>query len=95
MSKEVSRRIDFSSRTVTVDIEDIFGVISHHTIPLIADHCLYCGSKKENGSKGSPDVEASISAAILHVSEIENDVVSKLEASGFDMSAIKGKLKNG
>jgi hypothetical protein len=80
MAIEIQRRIDFATRTVTVDVQDIFGVITPHTIPMTGDHCPTCGCSLP-GTTGSPDLEASVAAAIAHVGEIEQGFLAQLKSS--------------
>ena len=78
MAKELSRKYDIASRSVSVTVEDYFGHVSHHTIPLTADMCPHCGHKMP-GNNGSPDVEKSIAAVLEHVRQVADDVIAKLE----------------
>lgn len=76
MARELSRKYDIASRSVSVTVEDYFGHVSHHTIPLTGDSCPHCGVVMVGGSE---DIEASISAVIAHVSEVGDALISKLE----------------
>lgn len=67
-----------ATRTLVLDVEDHFGVVSHHTIPLMGDKCPHCGTVL-GGSAGSPDIEASVAQVIASVEACVNDVIAKLE----------------
>jgi hypothetical protein len=80
MAIEIQRRVDFASRTVTVDVQDIFGIITPHTIPMTSDHCPMCGGALA-GTTGSPDLEASVAAAVAHINDIELGFIAQLKSS--------------
>lgn len=78
MAKEIRRRLDIASRSVIVEVEDDFGIVTPHTIPLTGDVCAHCGCVIP-GTKGSPDVEASAAAVVAHVDGIMDQVIAQLE----------------
>lgn len=78
MAKELASRKDIAQRTVIVDVQDIFGNVTHHTVPLTGDGCPLC---KRCAPGGSQDIDASIDSIVAHVTEIENDVLAKLKKS--------------
>jgi hypothetical protein len=78
MAKELASRRNMATRTVTVDVEDIFGNVTHHTIPLFGDACHIC---QRCAPGGTNDIDASIDAVVAHVTEIENAVLAKLKKS--------------
>jgi hypothetical protein len=88
MAKEIARHVNLHTRTVVVEVEDDFGVVSRHTIPLIGDCCSMCGHQFP-GSNGTPDVEASIAQAVAHVDGIMDEMIPKLEKVAHSSPQIK------
>jgi len=78
MAREISRRLDIAQRTLTVDVEDDFGVVSHHTIPLAGDVCPLCKNAIP-GTQGSPDVEASVTAILAATLAVTDGLIKQLE----------------
>lgn len=78
MAKELAARLNIAHRSVTVDVEDIFGHVTHHTIPLFGDPCHMC---QQCAPGGTEDVDASVDAIVAHVQEIEDAVLAKLKKS--------------
>jgi hypothetical protein len=82
MAIELATRLNIAARTVTVDVQDIFGNVTHHTIPLFGDPCPTC---QMCAPGGSTDLKASTAAVVAHVTEIETAVLEKLKAHGIDV----------
>ena len=78
MAKEISRTFDIASLSVVVRVENDFGHVTPHTIPLTGDKCAHCGLIIP-GTKGSPDVAASVAAVLAHVDEVMGHVIARLE----------------
>ncbi len=78
MAKVLSRRLDIAQRTVTVDVEDCFGVLHTHTIPLTGDRCFHC-KQAMPGTSGSTNVEATVTAIIASMGTMEDELIAKLE----------------
>lgn len=85
MAKEIARRIDIAARTVTIDVQDIFGCVTHHTVPLFGDACPMCQMALAGGT---PDLNATAAAVLAGVSTIENAILAKLQASGIDVPLV-------
>lgn len=69
-----------ATRTVSVDVEDYFGVVTTHTIPLVGDCCSLC-NRVFPGNDGSADIEASVAQVVAHVRDIGDGLITKLEKS--------------
>lgn len=82
MAREIQRRINIAARTVTVDVQDVFGNVTHHTIPLFGDCCPTCGMAAPGGTK---DFKASADAIVQHVTEVESVLLEKLTAAGIEV----------
>ncbi len=91
MAKEIRRRIDIASLSLVVEVENDFGVVTPHMIPLTGDKCAMCGCVVL-GTKGSPDIETSIQAVLSHVDNVTNDVIAKLEPIAHTSPEIKQHL---
>jgi hypothetical protein len=77
MSKELARRFVPATMTVVVDVEDDFGTVSHHTIPLVGEQCPFC--KTVIHDNGVPDIEAAALKAVAHVDANIDAVLPQLE----------------
>ena len=82
MAKELATRFNIAHRTVTVDVQDVFGNVTHHTIPLFGDCCPTCQMAQSGGTN---DVKASTAAIVQHVTEVETALIEKLKAAGIDV----------
>jgi hypothetical protein len=89
-AKELRRRVNLATRTVVVDVEDDFGIVTPHTLPLIGDHCPHCGSQLP-GNSGVRDMDASATAAVKHIDDITEQILPHLEKAGVDVAAVKAK----
>lgn len=85
MAKELQRRLNIALRTVAVDVQDIFGIVTTHTVPLFGDACPTC---RMAIAGGTPDINLSVAAILANVSEIETALAGKLQAAGIDVSQI-------
>lgn len=85
MAKELATRLNIAHRTVTVDVQDIFGNVTHHTIPLFGDPCPTCQMAVAGGTT---DLKASAAAIVAHVTEIETALLEKLKAAGIDFPQV-------
>lgn len=85
MAKELQRRVNISLRNVAIDVEDIFGIVTTHTVPLFGDACPTCGM---SAAGGSPDIGASVAAILANVTEVETALAAKLKASGIDVPSL-------
>lgn len=74
--------MNVASRSLVIDVQDVFGNISHHTIPLFGDPCPMCNMAVAGGST---DINASVAAIVAHVMEVENALLGKLKAAGIDV----------
>lgn len=89
MAKELNRRFIAATMTIVVDVEDDFGVISHHSIPLVGDMCPHCRSViHENGE---PDIEAAVKRAVSLIDGHIESVLPRLEKAGIDVARIKAR----
>jgi hypothetical protein len=79
MAKEIQRRVNIALRSVAVDVQDIFGNVTTHTIPLFGDPCPTCGMALPGGTK---DLNASAQTIVDHVTEIETALAEKLQTAG-------------
>lgn len=92
MASELERRFDWAQRVMVVDIEDDFGHVTPHTIPLTGDACSLCGHVMPGGSA---DPDASVAAAIAHVDQITDDLLAKLATSkNPDVQAVVLAIQN-
>jgi len=78
MAKEIRRRFNTATRHVVIDVEDDFGNVSVHSIPLTADHCSHCGQALP-GTQGTTDVNATAAAIVAHVDRMMPELIAKLE----------------
>jgi hypothetical protein len=90
MAKELTRRFNTANRTITVEIQDDFGNISLHTLPLSGDQCPMCKHLLP-GANGVTDVPTAVQGLVDHIDQITADVLPKFEAAGMDVAEIKKK----
>lgn len=85
MAKELALRLNIAHRSVTVDVQDIFGNITHHTVPLFGDPCPTCQMAVAGGTT---DLKASTAAIVQAVTDIETALLGKLKAAGIDFPQV-------
>jgi hypothetical protein len=90
MAQELSRKFNTANRTITVEIQDDFGNVSLHTLPLTGDQCPMC-KQLLPGANGVTNVPAAVKGLVDHIDQITADVLPKFEAAGMDVSEIKKK----
>jgi hypothetical protein len=77
-AREIRRRFDWAQRVMVVDIEDDFGIVTPHTIPLTGDSCVLCGHVMPGGST---NVDLSVAVAVAGVDQTTDDLLAKLANS--------------
>lgn len=78
----IAKRLNFATRTLVVEVQDDFGTVSHHTLPLMADSCPHCGMALPSSAPGTPDINAAITAVLTQVDQWAADLKAKLQAAG-------------
>lgn len=80
MAREIKRRFNTAARNVVIEIEDDFGNVSHHSIPLLGDTCHHCGQTLP-GTSGAADVNAAAEGLVKHIDGMQPDLIAKFEAA--------------
>jgi len=80
MAREIKREFDFASFHVVLHVADDFGNVSKHSISLVADKCIHCGTALP-GTDGSPDVDATAKLVIARVDELMPSLIEKFKAA--------------
>lgn len=88
-AKEIKRKFNIAHRQVVIEVQDEFGHVSTHSIPLLSDHCEHCGQALP-GTNGTADVNATALATVAHVDSLMDDLIQKLEvAANGDQELLK------
>ena len=82
MAKEIARRISIETRSVVIDVQDVFGTVTSHTVPLFGDCCPTCNIAVAGGST---DINVSAVSIVQHITEVETALLKKLMAAGISV----------
>jgi len=84
----IAKRLNLATRTLVLDVQDDFGTLSQHTLPLMADSCPHCGFAMPASLQGTPDINAAITAVLASVDQNTADLTTKLQAAGIAVAIV-------